>query len=87
MVITLETLAIHLVVGLVAGWLASELLRVRDLNFAGYIVVGVIGAFIGSWLFEKLDLTLAGVGSFIHTVISAFVGAVVLLLLLKLIRK
>ena len=45
-----ESLLVILFVGLVAGWLAGQVVRGTGLGIIGDIVVGIIGAFIGSWL-------------------------------------
>jgi uncharacterized membrane protein YeaQ/YmgE (transglycosylase-associated protein family) len=47
----------------------------------GDLLVGLIGAFIGDWLLPRLDIHL-GTGIIIF---NAFIGAVVLLLILRLI--
>jgi len=51
----------------------------------GAIVVGILGAFIGGWLFSVLHIN-AGTG-FVGDVIRALVGAVVLLLILRALRR
>ena len=78
------TLIYFLLVGLIAGWLASVVMRSPH-GVVGDLVVGVIGALLGGWLFGKLGIS-AG-GGLIGAIITAFVGAVVLILLLRLIRR
>jgi len=75
-----------LIVGLVAGLLASLVVRGGGYGILGDIVIGIIGAFLGSWLFRALhiEVPFGGVGG---TIFVAFVGAVVLLLLLRLVRR
>lgn len=82
---TLETFLLWLAVGLIAGWLASAVVG-GGFGVVGDIVVGIVGAFIGGFLFRAVG---AGVpiGGLAGTIIVAFVGAVVLLLLLRLIRR
>ena len=80
-----ETLLIWLVVGAVAGWLAGTLVKGGGFGLLGDIVVGIIGAFIAGWLFPKFGFHLAmGIAG---VILSATIGAVVLLLLLRLIRR
>lgn len=81
---TLESLIVLLVVGLIAGWLASMVIAVRGVNLLGYILIGVVGAFIGGFLFSAVGIAAYG---FIGSIVSAFVGSVVLLFIVKLIRK
>jgi uncharacterized membrane protein YeaQ/YmgE (transglycosylase-associated protein family) len=77
-------LIIFLLVGLVAGWLASILVRGRGLGLIADLVVGVIGAFLGGFLFRAVGLAAFGL---IGSVIQATVGAVVLLVIIKALRK
>ncbi|MDQ3012082.1 MAG: GlsB/YeaQ/YmgE family stress response membrane protein [Acidobacteriota bacterium] len=51
----------------------------------GDIIVGIVGAFLGSWLFSLLGVS-AGGGT-LGLLITAFIGAVVLLLLIRLIKR
>jgi uncharacterized membrane protein YeaQ/YmgE (transglycosylase-associated protein family) len=81
---TLETILIWAVVGLIAGWLASAVVGGGQ-GLVGDIVVGVVGAFLGGWLFSALGAR-APFGGLAGTIFVAFIGAVVLLLLLRLIR-
>ena len=75
-----------LVVGLVAGLLASVVVGGVGFGILGDIVIGIIGAFLGSWLFGalKVRVPFTGLGG---TIFVAFIGAVVLLLILKVIRR
>jgi uncharacterized membrane protein YeaQ/YmgE (transglycosylase-associated protein family) len=79
-----ESLLVILFVGLVAGWLAGEIMRGYGFGLIGDMLIGIIGAFIGDWLLPRLGIHL-GVG-IIAAIINATVGAVVLLLLLRLVR-
>jgi len=80
----LETLLIWLFVGLIAGWLASAIVG-GGYGLVGDIVVGVVGSFIGSLIFRALH-TGAPFGGLAGTIFVAFIGAVVLLLVLRLVR-
>jgi uncharacterized membrane protein YeaQ/YmgE (transglycosylase-associated protein family) len=81
---TIETLLLWAVIGLIAGWLASVVVG-GGYGLVGDIVVGVVGAFIGGWLFARLHVhgPFAGLPGRIFV---AFIGAIVLLLLLRLLR-
>jgi uncharacterized membrane protein YeaQ/YmgE (transglycosylase-associated protein family) len=69
---------ILLVVGLIAGLLASRVVG-SGRGVLVDVVIGVIGAFLGRWLFGLLDINL-GPGV-LPLIIEAFVGAVILLLI------
>jgi uncharacterized membrane protein YeaQ/YmgE (transglycosylase-associated protein family) len=72
-----------LIVGLVAGVLAS--LLVGGYGLLADIIVGIVGAFIGGWIFRAAGWS-APWGGLAGVIFVAFIGAVVLLLLLHLIR-
>jgi uncharacterized membrane protein YeaQ/YmgE (transglycosylase-associated protein family) len=74
-----------LIVGLVAGVLASLVMGGTGYGIIGDIIVGIAGAFVGSWLLAKMG-TGIGVGGLPGTIIVAFIGAVVLLFAIRLLR-
>ena len=83
----MDTLLVWILVGLVAGFLASHIALGHGLGLLGDIVVGIIGAFVGGWLLPKLGVHMGGLTPIVATIASATIGAVVLLLLLRLIRR
>jgi len=80
---TLETFLIWIAIGLIAGWLASAVVG-GGYGVIGDIVVGIVGAFLGSLLFRGMHLH-APFGGLAGTIFVAFIGAIVLLALLRLI--
>jgi uncharacterized membrane protein YeaQ/YmgE (transglycosylase-associated protein family) len=74
-----------LIVGLIAGVLASLVMGGTGYGLIGDIVIGIVGAFVGGWLFRQLGVhsPMSGLAGVIFT---AFIGAVVLLFVLRLIR-
>ncbi len=83
---SLEGLLIFLVIGLIAGWLAGQIMRGSGYGLIGDLIVGIIGAFIGNWLWEVLHLPALG-NFWISAIVISTVGAVVLLFVLRLIRR
>ena len=72
-----------IVVGLIAGWLASLVVRGSGLGIVGDIIVGIIGGVIGGIILSLIGGS--GVTGFnIWSVVVAFVGAVILLLIVRL---
>jgi uncharacterized membrane protein YeaQ/YmgE (transglycosylase-associated protein family) len=69
-----------LLVGLIAGFLASAVVRARGFGCIGNIVVGLLGAVIGGYLASLLNFT--GTYHFWGTVLISFIGAVILLIIL-----
>jgi uncharacterized membrane protein YeaQ/YmgE (transglycosylase-associated protein family) len=74
-----------LIVGLVAGVLASMLMGGTGYGLIGDIVIGIVGAFVGGWLFSALGVA-SPLGGLAGTIFVAFIGAVVLLFLLRTLR-
>jgi len=78
-------LLVVILVGAIAGWLAGQIVKGYGFGLLGNIAVGIVGAVIASLLFPRLGLGLGvGIGG---AVIYATIGAVILLLLLRVIRR
>lgn len=75
---------LFLIIGAVAGWLAGNIMKGRGFGVMGNIVVGIVGSFLGGMLFGALGLKAFGL---IGSLITATVGAVVLLYLISLVKK
>jgi uncharacterized membrane protein YeaQ/YmgE (transglycosylase-associated protein family) len=75
-----------IIVGLVAGLLASFVVGGIGYGLLGDIVVGIVGAFVGGWLFRAAGWAtpFGGIGG---TIFVAFIGAVLLLVILRLLRR
>ena len=73
-----------IIVGLIAGALASRVVQGRGLGCFGDIIVGLVGAFIGAFL-VGLAIPSGAQYGLIGTLLVAFIGAVVLLLIIKLV--
>jgi len=80
-----QTMLLWIVVGLLAGWLASVVAG-GGFGLVGDIVVGIVGAFVGSFLFRAVGVHVPFHG-LAGTIFVAFIGAVALLLLLRLVRR
>jgi uncharacterized membrane protein YeaQ/YmgE (transglycosylase-associated protein family) len=72
-----------IIVGLIAGWLASQVVPSR-LGTIGDTILGMIGALVGGFLFEELGASGAS-GLNIWSIFVAFIGAAVLLLLIRMV--
>ncbi|MGB2896022.1 MAG: GlsB/YeaQ/YmgE family stress response membrane protein [Anaerolineales bacterium] len=79
-----QDLLLFLVIGLIAGWLASRMMRSGPFGLVGDLIVGVIGAFIGGWLFGLFGISAGGI---LGSLVIALVGALVLLYVLRLIKR
>lgn len=78
--VSLSAVIWWLVVGLIAGFLASLVMRGGGYGIVGDIIVGLIGALIGGFLASLVGLGSSGL---IGTIIIAFIGACILIALLR----
>jgi uncharacterized membrane protein YeaQ/YmgE (transglycosylase-associated protein family) len=76
---------VWLIIGAIAGWLAGKVVRGGGFGLIGDIVVGIIGAVIAGYLFPYFHIVIAtGIAG---SIIDAFIGAVILLVILRLIKR
>lgn len=75
---------IFLLIGALAGWLASYFMKGRGLSMIGNILAGIVGALIGGILFGSFGFFDGGV---LDSVITATVGSLVLLFIISFIKK
>src|SRR2546426_677461 len=78
-----ESLLIILVVGVVAGWLAGQIVQGTGFGIVGDLIIGVVGAFIGGWLLPQLGIHLGS--GIIAAIINPTIGAGILLLIIRLV--
>ncbi len=81
-----ESLLVIIIVGIVAGWLAGQIVRGTGFGLIADLCIGIIGAFIGNWLLPQLGIHL-GFSHLVDLIISATIGAVVLLVILGFFQR
>lgn len=81
----LGTVLAALVIGALAGWLAGRIVEGYGLGLVGNIVVGILGAFLAGLVLPAIGLTLGG--GTLARLVHATIGAVILLVLLRLVRR
>lgn len=84
---TLESLVIWIVVGVVAGFLAGLIVKGYGFGLVGNLVVGVVGAFLAGWLLPLVGVSFTVINPLVTSILYATIGAVVLLLLIGLVRR
>ena len=75
-----------IIVGLVAGFLAGQVMRGGGYGLIGDIIVGVLGGLLGGWIgttFLHIDAGVSGIN--LESILVAFAGAVLLILVLRMI--
>ena len=83
----IQSLIIWLVIGAVAGWLAGVVVTGFGLGLIGNIVVGIVGSLIAGWLLPKIGVKSIVKNEIVDQIIFAFIGAVILLVILGLISR
>ena len=74
-----------IVVGLIAGWLAGQVMKGGGYGVLVDILLGIVGGWLGGWLFGRLGIWPAG--GMIGSIIVAFVGAVILVGITRLLKR
>jgi uncharacterized membrane protein YeaQ/YmgE (transglycosylase-associated protein family) len=82
---TLNSIVTWIVVGGIAGLLAEWLIGGVSAGCIGTVIIGILGAFIGGWLFGILHISIGS--GILNDIVTAFVGAAVLLLVIRMIRR
>jgi uncharacterized membrane protein YeaQ/YmgE (transglycosylase-associated protein family) len=72
------------IIGIVAGWLAGQIMKGRGFGLVGNLVVGIVGAIVGGFLADALGLSASGL---VGSLVLATVGAVVLLALIGALKR
>jgi len=77
---------VWVIVGLIAGFLAGQVMRGGGYGLIGDIIVGVLGGLLGGWIgttFLHIDAGVSGIN--LESILVAFAGAVLLILVLRMI--
>ena len=77
---SLTNIVIWIVVGGIAGFLASKVLSGKGMGLIWDVVVGIVGAFVGGWLAGLAHISVTNI---FMLVVVAFVGAVILLVIFR----
>jgi len=78
------SLFVLLALGAIAGWLAGLIMKGNGFGIFLNIIIGIIGAAIGGWFFDLLGIATSGP---IGAMISAIIGAVILLIIIGFFKK
>lgn len=79
-----ESILVILFVGIVAGWLAGKIVRGAGFGLIGDLLVGIAGALVATLLFPRLGIHLGS--GIVSEIIYSALGAIILLLIVRLIR-
>jgi uncharacterized membrane protein YeaQ/YmgE (transglycosylase-associated protein family) len=73
-----------ILIGIVAGWLAGLVTKVRGIGLVGYLIIGVLGAVLGGWVLRLLGFATV---SLVGRLVTATIGAILLIALVKYLRR
>jgi uncharacterized membrane protein YeaQ/YmgE (transglycosylase-associated protein family) len=79
-----KSIIVWIIIGLVAGWLASIVVGSGG-GLIGYIIAGLIGSVVGGFLANQLNIKLNIGNAFVEQTIIAFLGAIVVLVIAQII--
>jgi uncharacterized membrane protein YeaQ/YmgE (transglycosylase-associated protein family) len=74
-----------IIVGLIAGWLAGQVMKGGGYGVLVDIILGLLGGLLGGWLFGQLGIWSGG--GMVGSIIVAFIGAVILVAITRLIKR
>ena len=74
-----------IIVGLIAGWLAGQVMKGGGYGVIVDIILGLLGGVLGGWIFERLGVSTGG--GMIGSIIVAFIGAVILVGITRLLKR
>lgn len=80
---SLTSLIIFIVVGLVAGWLAGMIFKGSGFGLLWNLIIGVVGSFVGGFLFRLLGISFYGM---VGSIIAALIGALIVLWVISKLR-
>ena len=84
---TLENFVVLILVGLVAGFLAGLVVMGRGRGWFWNIIIGIVGALLGGWLLNLVHISFNLGAPIVNQIVVAFVGAVILLLIWRLLFR
>jgi uncharacterized membrane protein YeaQ/YmgE (transglycosylase-associated protein family) len=79
-----QQIIVMVVIGIIAGWLASLLVGGPG-SLLGYLITGIIGAFVGSFIFSSAGWKLNLGNAWIDAVVVALIGSIVVIFLARLV--
>ena len=82
---TIRHVVVFLVIGGVAGWLASFVVGGSNSGLLTYLISGVVGSFVGGYLLSALKVSLPIKNTWLSQIVTATIGAIIVVLLAKLI--
>jgi uncharacterized membrane protein YeaQ/YmgE (transglycosylase-associated protein family) len=79
-----KSIVAWVIIGLIAGWLASIVVGGGG-GLIGYVIAGLIGSVVGGFLAQQLKINLKLGNAFLEQVIIAFGGAIIVLIIANII--
>ncbi|HWB44202.1 MAG TPA: GlsB/YeaQ/YmgE family stress response membrane protein [Hyphomicrobiaceae bacterium] len=79
-----QQIIIMVIVGIIAGWLASLIVGGPS-GLLAYLITGLIGAFVGGWVFNAAGWKLNLGNDFVEWIVQSAIGAIIVVILARLI--
>ncbi|OFZ16487.1 MAG: hypothetical protein A3D92_17435 [Bacteroidetes bacterium RIFCSPHIGHO2_02_FULL_44_7] len=71
-------IVVSVIIGAVAGWLASMIMGSKTTGILGYMILGILGGFVGNWIFNFLNITASGWKGILVTSTAGAIALIVL---------
>jgi uncharacterized membrane protein YeaQ/YmgE (transglycosylase-associated protein family) len=81
----LQALAVWIVIGAVAGWLAGQIMTGGGFGLIGNVVVGIVGAVVAGWFIPNFWVPFDN--ALIGAVVNALIGSIVVLFVIGLLKR
>ena len=74
-----------IIIGLLAGFIASYLVKGTGFGWIINLILGIVGSFLGSWVFSLIGINFGN--GLLDTLIAATVGAVIIIFVVNFFKK
>lgn len=82
---SLEQILIWILVGAVAGFIGQLIVKGKRLALIPTIIIGILGGLLGGWLFGLVGISIGG--GILSDIITASIGAILVLFLLRMFKR
>jgi uncharacterized membrane protein YeaQ/YmgE (transglycosylase-associated protein family) len=80
----LVSIIIWIIVGGIAGWLASSIVKGGGMGLVGNVALGIVGAIVAGFLLPAIGIGLSGI---FGAIIAAAIGAIIVLLIISMVKR
>jgi uncharacterized membrane protein YeaQ/YmgE (transglycosylase-associated protein family) len=83
----LQALAIWIVIGAIAGWLAGQIMGGGGFGLVGNVIVGIVGAVVAGWFIPYVWVWVPFGSAYVAAVVNALIGSIILLIVIGMLKR